>query len=80
MRDRIMSEKEVIEASSYSSSTIRRLENLGRFPYRLKIPGTRRIGWLESDITEYLNQLKSLQGKMRLPRGQAAYISIVSKK
>ena len=53
MRDRILRVQEVEEVVGRDSVTIWRDEKAGRFPRRLKI-GPRAVGWLQSEIQEWL--------------------------
>lgn len=51
--DRMLREREVLERVPLGRTTIWRMEKEGRFPRRRKL-GLRAIGWLESEITEFL--------------------------
>jgi prophage regulatory protein len=53
MPDRIMSTSEVVEATGVSRTSIWREERAGRFPRRRQLIG-HRVGWLESEVTEWL--------------------------
>jgi prophage regulatory protein len=53
----VFREKEVIEIVSKSRTGIWRDERAGRFPKRVKI-GIRAVGWLRSDLMEWLQGLK----------------------
>lgn len=50
--ERQLSEKQVIQITGLSRSTIRRMEKAGTFPPRRSF-GPRRKGWYESDIDAY---------------------------
>ena len=47
----------VLRALGISSATLYRLIRSGRFPKALKI-GDRSVGWLQSDIADYIEELK----------------------
>ncbi len=50
---RILRERQVVERTGLSRSTLWRLERRGHFPARRRIaPGA--VGWLESEIDDYL--------------------------
>jgi prophage regulatory protein len=53
----VFREKEVIKIVSKSRTGIWRDERAGRFPKRVKI-GIRAVGWLRSDLEEWLHGLK----------------------
>lgn len=52
---RIITEKELGDRVPYSASQIRRLEKAGTFPRRIKL-GPNRVGWVASEIEEWLRQ------------------------
>lgn len=53
--DRILRPRDVCRLVGYSNVHLRRLERTGAFPKRFSIiPGGRSVGWLESDIREWL--------------------------
>lgn len=52
---KILSRIQLAELLPYSLSHIARLEKAGRFPKRIKL-GANRVGWLESEIDDWLNQ------------------------
>jgi prophage regulatory protein len=55
---RILRERQVVERTGLSRSTLWRLERRGHFPARRRIaPGA--VGWLESEIDEYLSTCPS---------------------
>jgi len=55
---RVIRLKEVLKMTSLSRSTVRRLEEAGRFPARLALSAG-VIGWLEGDVIDWLRQRKS---------------------
>jgi prophage regulatory protein len=55
MRDRIVRVRELEGLVGRDSVSIWRDERAGRFPKRLKI-GPRAVGWLESEILEWLQK------------------------
>ena len=50
---KILSNKEVRSRIPYSSVQIWRKENAGEFPRRVKL-GANRIGWIESEIENWI--------------------------
>jgi len=52
---RIIRPKELAELLSVSTVTVWRMEKRGELPRRKKI-STRTVGWLESEIKEWLEQ------------------------
>jgi len=52
---RILSKKELRALVLYSPAHIDRLEKAGLFPRRIKL-GPCRVGWLESEIEEWLQE------------------------
>ena len=50
---RILTEAQVKERVLYSSSQLRRMEQAGKFPRRLKL-GPNRVGWLSSEIENWI--------------------------
>lgn len=50
---RILTETQVKERVLYSSSQLRRMEQAGKFPRRLKL-GPNRVGWLASEIEKWI--------------------------
>lgn len=44
----------VIERTGLSRSHIYRLQSLGRFPKSINLCGGRAVGWLESDIENWI--------------------------
>lgn len=55
---RLLSKRQLKELVLYSPQHIQRLENANRFPRRLRLGnGPRsRVGWIESEIIEWLQQ------------------------
>ena len=53
--DRIVSAKERRQLVPYSDMHIWRLEQAGRFPKRIKLGENGRIGWLYSEIQEWIS-------------------------
>lgn len=47
--------QKVKELTTFSRSTIYRLMALGKFPLKINL-STNSIGWLESDINDYLQE------------------------
>jgi predicted DNA-binding transcriptional regulator AlpA len=56
--DRILRTKDVQRLTGISRSTIWRLEKSGQFPRRVAL-GLSSIGWLKSDVLEWLEKRKS---------------------
>jgi predicted DNA-binding transcriptional regulator AlpA len=48
---------ELLTVVPHSMSTIDRLEADGKFPKRLRLEPTTRVGWLRREVTAYLRQL-----------------------
>lgn len=57
MSEQIIRATEITNLTGLSLSTIRRLETSGSFPRRIKI-ASNAIGWLKSDIDQWLNNFK----------------------
>jgi prophage regulatory protein len=55
--DRIICKKELRSIVPYTSQHIARLEKEGKFPKRLQL-GPNRVGWLESEVNEWIDGLK----------------------
>ncbi|WP_428087832.1 helix-turn-helix transcriptional regulator [Candidatus Thioglobus sp.] len=55
---KILNKLTVVDKTSLSISTIYRLMLKGLFPKQIKI-SERSVGWLESDIDEYIQQCQS---------------------
>ena len=58
--DRIICMRELRRLVPYSAAHIYRLESQGKFPRRVKI-GAGRVGWLESELSAWLEELKALR-------------------
>ena len=52
---KILKAKEVASMINLSRVTIWRLENEGKFPQRIRI-STKRIGWLEDEVTKWIEK------------------------
>ncbi|MFL4468497.1 helix-turn-helix transcriptional regulator [Tateyamaria armeniaca] len=52
---RILSKRQVKELVLYSPQHIGRLEKAGQFPKRVQL-GPNRVGWLESEVLDWLNE------------------------
>ncbi len=53
--ERVLRKPEVFNKVSLSDPTIYRLEQLGKFPGRIKLGG-KAVGWLESEVDEWLQK------------------------
>jgi len=62
--DRILPQPEVGAAVGMSGTTIWRAEKAGRFPRRRRI-GPNMVGWLASEIAEYLQNLPLAADEVR---------------
>jgi prophage regulatory protein len=53
---RLLSKKQVRELVLYSPSQIKRLEDLGMFPKRVRLGRYRgsRVGWVEGEVRQWL--------------------------
>lgn len=58
---RLLSVKQVMERVGLSRATIYRKEGLGEFPARVSISQS-RVGWLESEINDWILNLVQLRG------------------
>ncbi|BBP45868.1 hypothetical protein THMIRHAS_12410 [Thiosulfatimonas sediminis] len=56
---KIMRLKEVIEVTGLSRTTIYRKVKAGEFPQRKQL-SARSVGWLESDVTAWINQCSTV--------------------
>jgi prophage regulatory protein len=56
--DRILCKKQLKAYVPYTPQHIARLEDAGKFPKRLQL-GPNRVGWLESEIIEWIETLKA---------------------
>ena len=57
---RILSKRQVQELVLYSPQHIARLEKAGLFPKRVQL-GPNRVGWVEQEILDWLEQRLSLR-------------------
>ena len=55
---KILSARKVADLTSLPKSTVRKLVSRGVFPAPLEIPGSRRLGWREAEIREWLEGLE----------------------
>lgn len=60
MNNRILRFQEVIDLTGLSRSTIQRKEQAGLFPKRKQL-GLNSVGWLESDIQQWLENLPNVE-------------------
>jgi prophage regulatory protein len=58
---RILSKRELKELVLYSPQHVARLEKAGTFPKRVQL-GPNRVGWVESEILDWLNIRLELRG------------------
>lgn len=63
MSDKIIRSSEISDLTGLSLSTIRRLEQTGSFPKRIKIANN-AVGWLKSDIDQWLNNFKIINNRL----------------
>jgi prophage regulatory protein len=56
--DTIVSKREAAALAGFSSSTLEREVRSGRFPAPIRL-SRRRIGWRQSDISQWMESLKS---------------------
>ena len=61
---KMLSKKEVRGLVFYSYAHIARLESAGEFPKRVQL-GPNRVGWIESEGLEWLQQRIDLRDKTR---------------
>jgi prophage regulatory protein len=66
MPSRILRLPEVIRRTGYSKSTIKRMEEAGKFCRRRQI-GEQAVGWLESEVEEHI----TTRPRVPLPRVRA---------
>jgi len=52
---KLLTKKQVREKVVYSIQHITRLEEAGKFPKRIRL-GENRVGWLESEINDWIAQ------------------------
>ena len=57
---RILSKRDLKELVLYSPQHIARLEKAGQFPQRVQL-GSNRVGWVESEVMDWLNERISLR-------------------
>ncbi len=60
---KVLSKKEVRSIVLYSYAHIARLEKAGLFPKRIQL-GPCRVGWLESEIEDWLQQRINLRDNL----------------
>ena len=60
MGDRFLRLKEVIHITGLSRSTIYAEISKGDFPKQIQLTGSRSVGWLESEITLWVESRKYL--------------------
>jgi prophage regulatory protein len=68
--ERILDKKELRKYIPYTPQHIARLEKAGQFPKRVQL-GPSRVGWLESEIIAWIEQLKR---KRNLPKQEGNVI------
>lgn len=54
---RILRRPEVIRVTGYSGTRIDELERAGRFPRRRRLSGGRAVGWLSTEIEDFIANL-----------------------
>jgi prophage regulatory protein len=59
---KFISYEEVVRRTGLSRVTIWRMEKDGRFPKRRQI-GARRVGWIESEVDEWMESRPGVDGK-----------------
>jgi len=62
MQDRIIRAIEITHRTGLSLSTIKRLEQDGTFPRRRSL-GPHAIGWIESEVNEWLQSREPAPGR-----------------
>lgn len=60
MKDRLLSEKEVLAVTGLGRTTLWRMQNEGAFPMRVR-RGKRGVAWRESAVTEWIDGLEPAQ-------------------
>jgi len=61
MTDKILSKKQVAEHISFSTRTLERMVDEGRFPAPFRLgQGSVRIGWKQSQVQEWLDGLEQV--------------------
>lgn len=58
---RILSKHDLKEMALYSPQHVARLEKAGQFPKRIQL-GPNRVGWLESEVLDWLTERMELRG------------------
>ncbi len=58
---RILSKRDLKALVLYSPQHIARLEKAGKFPLRVQL-GSNRVGWVESEVLDWLQQRIELRG------------------
>ena len=58
---RILSKRDLKELVLYSPQHVARLEKAGKFPKRVQL-GPNRVGWLESEVLDWLTERLELRG------------------
>ncbi len=66
MNKNIIDIKKVIKKVDLSAVTIWRMERRGEFPSRIKI-GHRRVGWVESELDEWLTDRPRVHKRINTP-------------
>ena len=61
--DRIVTKKELRAYVPYTPQHIARLEKKGHFPRRVQL-GPNRVGWLESEIKAWMEDLKNQRNRI----------------
>lgn len=70
--ERILDKKDLRKYIPYTPQHIARLEKAGQFPKRVQL-GPNRVGWLESEIIAWMEQLKR---KRNLPKQEGNVMRI----
>lgn len=55
--ERILTKKDLRKFVPYTPQHIARLEKAGKFPKRVQL-GPNRVGWIETEVAEWLDELK----------------------
>lgn len=66
MPTKFLLKPETVKITGLSSSTIFRMEKAGLFPNRRQI-STRRVGWLESEVLEWMANREVVHDRRRKP-------------
>jgi prophage regulatory protein len=59
MAKQVLRVKDVVEEYGLSRTSIWRKERTGSFPKRVRLGAGRAVGWLRSDLEEWLQSLKA---------------------